>query len=277
MSNTILKTSIPAFDAKDQTEGQMPHTIWPLRLSVMPKTKLMYKYHTQENLSTCLWCQRSYSKAYARKKNTFQPVFDVKDYTKVQMPDPRIPLNPTVMPKPYSRTNAISKNTLKCLWCQRPFWITKAKTKNTSQYACDAKDHTQVQMTCLRRPQPACDAKKHSQLQKPNTRTPLNLPEMAKTKLKYKCQTQKYLLTCLWCQIPHSRHLYLRLMPKTKLKCKFHSQYDFYTCLRCQRPYWSTKYHTQENSQPALMPKVKLMYKYHSQEHFSICLWCQRP
>ena len=27
MSNTILKTSIPAFDAKDQTEGQMPHTI----------------------------------------------------------------------------------------------------------------------------------------------------------------------------------------------------------------------------------------------------------
>ena len=250
MSNTILKTSIPAFDAKDQTEGQMPHIRWPLRQSVMPKTKPMYKYHTKENLSTCLWYQRSYSKANARTKITFQPVCDVKDHNKEQMPDPRTPLIPFVMPNPYWRTNAISKNISNWRWCQRPFSITKAKTKNTSQYACDAKDHTQVQMTYLRRPQLACDAKKHSQLQKPNPRTPLNLPEMSKTKLKYKCQTQKYLLTCLWCQIPHSRHLYLRWMSKTKLKRKCHSQYDFYTCLRCQRPYWSTKYHIEENSQP---------------------------
>ena len=166
MSNTILKTSIPAFDAKDQTEGQMPHIRWPLRQSVMPKTKPMYKYHTKENLSTCLWYQRSYSKANARTKITFQPVCDVKDHNKEQMPDPRTPLIPFVMPNPYWRTNAISKNISNWRWCQRPFSITKAKIKNNSEL--------------------------------------LYLPLLPNTKLKCKCHTQDDFYPCLWCQRPYS-------------------------------------------------------------------------
>ena len=93
----------------------------------------------------------------------------------------------------------------------------------------------------------------HSQLQKSKPRTILNLPVMPKIIPKYKWQTPKYLLTCLWYQIPYSKLLYMPLMKKrkNKQKCKCHTQNDFHTCLWCQRPNWCTNTIPENNSQSA--------------------------
>ena len=92
----------------------MSYPKWLPHLPVMPKTKLMYKYHTWEQFSICLWCQRPYSRTTTRPKNIPQPVCDAKTI-------------------PRYKNNAITINASTSLWCQRPFSITKAKTKNNSE------------------------------------------------------------------------------------------------------------------------------------------------
>ena len=96
----------------------------------------------------------------------------------------------------------------------------------------------------------------HSQLQQSKLRTTLNLPVMPKTILKYKCQTPKYLLTCLWCQMPYSK---------------------LYICLWCQRPNRSANAIPKMTSTPVCDAKDQTDVQIHTREQFSICLWCQRP
>ena len=96
----------------------------------------------------------------------------------------------------------------------------------------------------------------HSQLQQSKLRTTLNLPVMPKTILKYKCQTPKYLLTCLWCQMPYSK---------------------LYICLWCQRPNRSANAIPKSTSTPVCDAKDQTDVQIHTREQFSICLWCQRP
>ena len=86
ISNTILKTSITAVDANDQTEVQMLYSRWLIHMPVMSMTKLKNKYHTQGNLSTCLCCQRSNWCTNTIHKNTSQSACDAKEHTQVHMP-----------------------------------------------------------------------------------------------------------------------------------------------------------------------------------------------
>ena len=98
---------------------------------------------------------------------------------------------------------------------------------------------------------------------------------MPKTILQYKCQNKEYLLTCLWCQIPFSKLLYLPLMPKIKLKGKCLTQYDLYAYLWCQRPNWCTNTYPRTTLNLSVVSKTILKYKYQIQENPTTCLWCQ--
>ena len=113
----ILTTFITALLAKNQTEVQMLYSTWLLQMPAMSMTKLKYKYHTQENLSTCLCCQRSNWFTNTIQKNTSHnlPVMPksilkytcqhnntsedqkIKDQTWVQIEYPRISLKLPVM------------------------------------------------------------------------------------------------------------------------------------------------------------------------------------
>ena len=58
----------------------------------------------------------------------------------------------------------------------------------TSTYACDVNDQTEEQIPYPRKP--ACVVKGQTDVQIPYTSTPLNLPVMPKSILKYICQAK---------------------------------------------------------------------------------------
>ena len=117
MSNTVPeKVYSYLWCHKNRTEVQMPYPMRLVHLHEMPKTQLMYKYHTLENLSNCLWCQRwlLYMSAMSMTKLTY---------------------------KYYAQENLSA-----CFRCQRSNWFTSTIPKNTSQSACGGKEHTEVHM-----------------------------------------------------------------------------------------------------------------------------------
>ena len=127
-----------------------------------------------------------------------------------------------------------------CLWCQWPNWRTNTIPKETFQPACVVKGQTDVQI--------------------PYTSTPLNLPVMPKSILKYICQAKntsqdQKIREQTWVQIEYPRiSLKLPVMPKIKLKYKCDTQEYLSTCLWCPRSIWNANNRTQE--------------------YFSACIWC---